>query len=201
MERWPNQDERGNDVWQIQHHLEMPPEERFRYAAASARSLARGFVNIRPEMRRGLNFDPAAALRALVEHEVRFIVIGGMAAVTWGSPSMTSDLDICCEQEPDNLARLTLALRELGAADGAAGADLIGCRTTVGDVRCVATPPGTTGYDDLLAHSAEIEIDRVPVRFASLDDCIRMKYAADRLQDRVLAGILESLRDELRRQS
>jgi predicted nucleotidyltransferase len=71
----------------------------------------------------------------------------------------------------------------------------------VGDVRCVATPVGTTGYDDLLAHAEAIEIDGMSVRFASLDDCIRMKYAADRLQDRVLVCILESLRDELRRQS
>jgi hypothetical protein len=119
MECWPCQDERGNDVWQIQSHLKMAPAERFRYAADAARNLARGFVTIRPEMRRALNFDPAVALHALVEHEVRFIVIGGMAAVTWGSPSMTSDLDICCEQKPDNLARLAAALRELGAVDGA----------------------------------------------------------------------------------
>src|SRR5436309_2703947 len=62
-----------------------------------------------------VEFDPARILGVLLEHRVRFVVIGGLAASLQGSPSLTDDLDICYERSPDNLAALALALRSLHA--------------------------------------------------------------------------------------
>jgi hypothetical protein len=39
-------------------------------------------------------FDPRPPLRVLLAHDVRFVIIGGIAGVLLGSPSLTFDLDI-----------------------------------------------------------------------------------------------------------
>jgi hypothetical protein len=46
---------------------------------------------------------------------VRYVLIGGLAAVLHGSPLTTADVDVCPEESPDNLERLAAALRELDA--------------------------------------------------------------------------------------
>ncbi len=58
-------------------------------------------------------FDPQDLLRTLGRHQVRFVLIGGWAAVLHGSPTVTVDLDICYDRTPTNLERLASALAEL----------------------------------------------------------------------------------------
>jgi len=55
--------------------------------------------------------QPEAILQTLSDHEVDFIVIGGLAAITHGSRRMTRDIDIVVEPHGDNLSRLETALR------------------------------------------------------------------------------------------
>lgn len=52
----------------------------------------------------------AALVDALVEANVEFIVIGGVAAILHGVSRVTSDLDISAPLERDNLQRLLSAL-------------------------------------------------------------------------------------------
>lgn len=52
----------------------------------------------------------AALVRALVEANVEFIVIGGVAAILHGVSRVTSDLDISSPLDRDNLQRLLNAL-------------------------------------------------------------------------------------------
>jgi hypothetical protein len=47
-------------------------------------------------------------------HEVKYLVIGGIAAVLHGVPRATFDLDILIEATPDNARRLLEALEEAG---------------------------------------------------------------------------------------
>ncbi len=61
-------------------------------------------------------FDPLGAFLVLQERNVRFIVIGGIAAGLHGSPSLTADLDICYERSKANLEALASALQEVHAA-------------------------------------------------------------------------------------
>lgn len=60
-------------------------------------------------------FDFLRSLRTLVEHEVRFVVIGGLAGRLHGSTTVTNDLDICYARDEGNLDRLARALRDLNA--------------------------------------------------------------------------------------
>jgi hypothetical protein len=157
------------------------------------------------------DFDPIAGLRALVDHDVRFVLVGGYAAALRGSPMMTGDVDICPARDRRNLVRLAEALRSLHARLRGAPADapfLLDRRaleagdhftfaTDAGPIDCLGTPAGTDGFADLDASATDEDLDGLVVRVASLDDLIRMKRASDRPQDRIAVEWLSALRDEL----
>jgi hypothetical protein len=52
-------------------------------------------------------FDPEEILRVLDRHGVRHVLIGGLAATLWGSPHVTTDVDVTPDRARDNLRRLT----------------------------------------------------------------------------------------------
>lgn len=52
--------------------------------------------------------------RCLDDHEVKYVVIGGIAAVLHGVPRTTFDLDVLIEATVENAGRLLLALLEAG---------------------------------------------------------------------------------------
>jgi hypothetical protein len=52
-------------------------------------------------------------LRRLVDAKVELVVIGGVAAVAWGSTQFTRDLDISAPFTLENLERLMSVLRPL----------------------------------------------------------------------------------------
>ena len=157
------------------------------------------------------DFDPIAGLEALVEHGVRFVLIGGYAAALRGSPMMTGDVDICPARDRANLDRLAAALQSLRARLRGASPDvpfLLDGRTLeegdhftfatdAGPMDCLGTPAGTDGFLDIDASATDEDLDGLVVRVASLDDLIRMKRAADRPQDRIAVELLAALRDEL----
>jgi hypothetical protein len=145
------------------------------------------------------DFDPLPILRVLDRHEVRFVVVGGIAAIAQGSPLPTQDLDVTPARDPENLGRLASALEELEAtlrvphgpgvpfpidADFLGRATAWTLDTKLGSFDLVVVPAGTTGYDDLDADAAEAELaDGLVVRIASLRDVIRMKQASGRPKD------------------
>jgi hypothetical protein len=51
-------------------------------------------------------FDAVALLEVLTLHGVRFVVIGGIAALSQGSPLPTEDVDVTPERDDENLDRL-----------------------------------------------------------------------------------------------
>jgi len=48
------------------------------------------------------------------KHEVRYLVIGGIASILYGVPRATFDLDILIESTPDNAKRLLDSLSDAG---------------------------------------------------------------------------------------
>jgi hypothetical protein len=156
-------------------------------------------------------FDPLAALRVLVEHGVRFVLIGGYAAALRGSPMLTGDLDVCYARDDVNLDALAAALRELRATlrgapegvpfrlDAAAlkAGDHFTFSTSAGPLDILGTPSGTDGFADLNASATDEDLDGLMVCVASLEDLIRMKRAAGRPQDLIAVEWLSAIRDEL----
>ena len=125
----------------------------------------------------------------------------------------TGDVDICYARDPENLERLSEALRDLGArlrgaqgevpfrldTDALQRADHFTFSTDAGPIDCIGTPAGTEAFGDLDAAATDEDLDGLVVRVASVDDLIRMKRAAGRPQDRVSVEWLSALRDELER--
>lgn len=149
-------------------------------------------------------------LSVLHKHRVRFVLIGGLAAVVHGSPFPTEDLDITPEASSENLARLSDALREMGAMVRAAEVDeplpfshdaaslaavqVWNLATPNGILDISFVPTGTQGYPDLNRDAVDTRIFGVVVKVASLADVIRSKQAANRLKDqRVLPTLREIL--------
>ena len=163
-------------------------------------------------------FDPQRMLSALTEREVRFVLVGGMAAVLHGDVGVTVDIDIVPEGSAGNLDRLAGALRELGARIRTEGEPeglpfdcsmeffgnlspdaVVNMTTRAGDLDVVLQPSGTRGFSDLRRAAAEIEVaDRLRIPVASLDDVIRSKEAAGREKDRLVLPRLRRLLDRVR---
>ena len=155
-------------------------------------------------------FEPLGSLQVLSDHGVRYVVIGGIAGATHGSPSVTQDLDVCYERSPENLERLATALGSIHARLRGADDDLpfsldektleagdhSTCITDLGDLDCLGIPAGTLGYDDLIKGALEVDLDGLIVVVASIDDLIRMKRAAGRPRDLAELEILGALREE-----
>ena len=156
-------------------------------------------------------FDAGEIVRALQRHKVDFVVIGGIAGQLWGSPTITQDLDICYAREKTNLENLAAALRELKAklrgvkedvpfqldARTLFNGDSFTFTTAFGALDCLATPSGTSGYDDLKQAAETMPVGGgLRVWVCSIDDLIRMKRAAGRRKDLSALEELGALRDE-----
>src|SRR5437867_3392587 len=54
--------------------------------------------------------DFPALLRTLSEHQVEFIIVGGVAATVQGAARVTEDIDLVYRRDPGNRVRLAAAL-------------------------------------------------------------------------------------------
>lgn len=159
-------------------------------------------------------FEPELVLRSLNEHGVRYVLIGGYAAVLHGSPTVTLDADICAARDRENLEQLAAALRAVHARirtatepEGvpvALDGELLSKMTmmnlvTDGGAFDLSFTPAAfpTGYDGFVEHSVCYELDGLVVPVASLADVIRSKRAAGRPKDLAVLPILEALQDEI----
>jgi hypothetical protein len=161
-------------------------------------------------------FSPEKMLAALAAANVRFILIGGMAAILHGDAGVTIDVDVVPEHEAENLDRLAAALRKLrarirakGEPDGVpfdcSGAflrnlptdSILNLNTSAGDLDLTFCPSGTRGYPDLRRAALEIDAAGARILVASLADVIRSKEAAGREKDRLALPRLRRLLDRL----
>jgi hypothetical protein len=165
------------------------------------------------------DFDPQKMLSVLTREGVKFVLIGGMAAILHGDVGVTVDLDVVPDREASNLARLARALRTLGARIRTEGEPeglafdcspqffanlspeaIVNMTTKAGDLDVTFCPSGTQGFRDLRRDAIEIEAaERLHILVASLSDIIRSKEAAGREKDRLALPRLRRLQDRLRR--
>jgi hypothetical protein len=54
-------------------------------------------------------------LELLDRHDVRYLIIGGLAFIYHAKPRFTKDIDVWLDPEPDNLARANSALADFGS--------------------------------------------------------------------------------------
>ena len=154
-------------------------------------------------------FDPETLIGVLAKHDVRYVLIGALAARLQGFPRLTADADITPDGERKNLERLASALHELDAkvfaesvpeglpfdwtAKGLARAETWNLITSAGRLDLVFLPAGTGGYQDLVRQAVDYVVFGNELKAASLDDIVRSKEASDRPQDRQDAAVIREM--------
>lgn len=148
---------------------------------------------------------------ALLEAGVRFVVVGGVAAVAHGSVRVTVDLDICYDTAPENreaLARLLAGWRAYprGIDPGLpfrmdartlANAEILTLATDAGPIGVFHRVAGVGDYAACLALGEEVSAEGLRFIVLGLSALIASKRAAGRPRDLEALRELEAL-EELR---
>ncbi len=137
--------------------------------------------------------------RSLNAHDVRYLVIGGIAAALHGVPRATFDLDLLIEPTPDNAERLLKALREAGivTAELTDPDSLLEHEISVfKDILRIDVQIQTPGirFEDAWKNKVEVPYEGETILLVSKEDLIRSKKAAGRKVDLEDVAILENLR-------
>lgn len=168
-----------------------------------------------------LPLDAITLFQALDKHGVRFVVVGGLAAISHGYAETTRDADTVPAYDVANLDRLARALQSLDAqlyahaertdlnADGSppeidgftwTGKHLRSRRvwqfmTNAGPLDVLLVIDGPGGYDVLIRNAEPRTVAGFEVMVASLDDLIEAKETAGRDKDLRALGELRRLRE------
>ena len=143
----------------------------------------------------------------LVRADVRFVVIGGVAASLHGSARVTFDLDLCYDPAPDNRERLASVLRGWGAylrgvepglpftmdARALQASHVLTLTTRLGDLDVMDAVAGVGDYTAVVAASATFAVGGVRCQVLDLPALIQAKRAAGRTKDRDQLPGLEAL--------
>jgi predicted nucleotidyltransferase len=148
-------------------------------------------------------------LGVLTEHEVDFIVVGGLCAILHGAPINTADVDIVHARQPANIDRLLSALKVLDAHYrehtkkiaptrshlASPGHQLL--TTRAGPLDVLGTIADGLGYDELRtsAVSTLMEIG-LSVKILTLEKLIEVKEHAGRPKDHAVLFQLRAVLKE-----
>ena len=149
---------------------------------------------------------------SLLEGNIAFIVVGGVAAVLEGAPVSTFDLDIVYSLDEENVVRLAGVLDDLDAvyvdpggrgirpsADRlrAGGHHLL--RTRHGRLDVMGTIGDGLAYPDLVSRSRMHSLRGMAILVLGLETLIASKEAADRTKDRAVLDLLRHTLSERQR--
>ncbi len=142
----------------------------------------------------GPRFSPEVVLRALGDHQVDYVLVGGLAMTFYGSPRVTMDMDIVPGRSAVNDMALRRVLEAIDArAEDADGIDRtqesialgepVRVETLGGVVDVLQGLPGIPPYAELSRRAVTIEAFGTTVSVAHRDHLIAMKRAAGRPHD------------------
>ena len=134
---------------------------------------------------------------------VEYLVIGGVAVISYGVPRLTLDLDLLIRPTPANAEALLRAFEDagLGTALLTSAVELLSSEITIFKDRVrvdVRTRTPGIDFDTAYPRRTTSIVDGIPVELVSLEDLIASKKAAGRPQDVEDLRLLEPLRREER---
>ncbi len=146
-------------------------------------------------------------LEWLNDHQVDFIIIGGVAASLHGSAHVTFDLDICYSRTPDNLKNLAAALISITATLRGAPANLpfkadaqtlqrglnFTFETDLGNLDLLGEVAGAGTYKQLIQDADAGQIGNRTYHIISLPKLIDAKRVAGRTKDLLVLPELEAI--------
>jgi predicted nucleotidyltransferase len=150
------------------------------------------------------------AVQALCDHQVEFVIIGGVAATLHGSSRVTYDLDVCYSRSSPNLKRLITALapfhpRPRGFPESLPfdwddatlrNATVLTLQTEIGEIDLLAEVAGLGGFQQVQAHALPVSAFGREFLALDLHGLILAKRASGRPKDLdalpELEGLLET---------
>ncbi len=153
--------------------------------------------------------------QALVESNVQFLLVGGVAAIGHGMTHSTNDLDICHKRSPENLQCLVKALSPAHPKLRIPGGTVpflfdektlsnginFTLETDWGDIDLLGDVPGIGDYAKLLPRAVKTNFYGFQLDTISLDDLIKAKQTANRIKDKLHLLELEAIREILKSQN
>ncbi|MCA1630610.1 MAG: nucleotidyltransferase [Acidobacteria bacterium] len=152
-------------------------------------------------------------LRLLTQHQVEFVIVGGVAISAHGSSYLTYDLDVAYARTRDNFQRLAEALAPYHPRPRDFPADLpfvwdgqtikqgtnFTLTTDLGNIDLLGEVSGLGDFDQVRAQSVVMTLFDMQCRVLSLDALIASKRAAGRTKDLLVLPELEALREVLKK--
>ncbi len=139
--------------------------------------------------------------KSFQQHDVRYVVIGGIASILHGVPRATFDLDILIEATPDNSQRLLDALSDAGLGTAALtnAEDVLANEITIFRDRVrldVQTSTPGIDFHNAWQHRKTISYHGQDFFILSRNDLILSKRAAGRAVDLEDVRLLEITKTE-----
>ena len=157
--------------------------------------------------------DLSALLEGLIETDIKFILVGGLAAVVQGAPVTTMDVDIVHNQSSENISKLFAFLKSIGAFYRRPDDKVIEPReedfsgmghalftTRLGPLDVLAVIEEGKGYEDLLEHTVAIEFRGHTIRVLGIKMLIELKRTSKDPKDKRRLPVLEETLRQLEEQ-
>lgn len=153
--------------------------------------------------------DSAELLRLLHAGEVDFVIIGGVAAIAYGSATLTQDFDVTIRFDTDNLARLISALsvhhprfalttdkRPLTLEpEQLARYKNLDLLTDLGRLDLLSEVPPVGSFERIRQRAEVMDFFGLQCPVIALDDLIAVKEALGREKDRPVVLELRAIRE------
>jgi hypothetical protein len=160
-----------------------------------------------------MNDNLKALLERLLEHEIDFVLAGGLACAVHGSPLLTQDLDICISINKKEISKLRQALRDLSPRhrmnpgfkpsfldypETLDGVKNIYLETDLGilDILSELSPIGD--FETVKKRSIPISLYGHTCNVVSIEDLIQIKETMTRPKDKEAAAYLKEILKKLK---
>ncbi len=144
-----------------------------------------------------LNNDYKDMLQGLLDHGVKFLLVGAYAMAAHGFPRATGDIDVWVAPSMENSAKVYRSLAAFGAPLHEIDETTFATPGVVFQIGVaprridIITTISGVSFHEACEQSQVVEIDGMPIPILSLDDLIRNKRATGRDKDRLDADRLE----------
>lgn len=146
-------------------------------------------------------------LARLIQAEVEFVLVGGLAAAIHGSSLNTRDVDVCIRLSVENLLRIQSALADLHPVHRSRP-DIplvltpeecprfknLYLKTDLGILDCLGEVTAVGGYEEALLHSIVLNLPVGSCRILDIDTLIKAKEAMGRPHDLITVQHLRAVR-------
>jgi predicted nucleotidyltransferase len=149
--------------------------------------------------------DIGRLLQSLLDHKVKFLVIGAWALPAYGHERTTRDIDVFIEPTEPNAKRALVAVKDVGYdVEDLTVRALLEKKTLFRQyILQMDIHPFVAGvtFEQAWKKRKKANIKGCKVWVPSLDDLIRMKAAAGRARDELDLEVLQEIRKQLKKRT